>query len=198
MSGNSILGAAKEVLKKWERGDRPAREDYTYYAEKTTNLDPVDGHCTPNVAYGYVAEAVLAEVNTQTGQVTLKKVICADDVGKAINPQLVQGQIEGAVVQASGYLLLENWKQKEGKVLTKELSTYLIPTILDIPEETKSVILEYHEPRGPYGARGMGEMPYLPFAPAVIEAVYQATGKRFYNFPLTDEVVLRGLGKISD
>jgi len=198
MSGNYILGAAKEVLKKWERGDRPAREDYTYYAEKTTNLDPVDGHCTPNVAYGYVAEAVLAEVNTQTGQVTLKKVICADDVGKAINPQLVQGQIEGAVAQASGYLLLENWKQKEGKVLTKELSTYLIPTILDIPEETKSVILEYPEPRGPYGARGMGEMPYLPFAPAVIDAVYQATGKRFYNFPLTDEVVLRGLGKISD
>jgi CO/xanthine dehydrogenase Mo-binding subunit len=198
MSGNSILGAAREVLKKWERGDRPAREDYTYYAEKTTNLDPVDGHCTPNVAYGYVAEAVLAEVNSQTGQVTLKKVICVDDVGKAINPQLVQGQIEGAVVQASGYLLTENWKQKDGKVLTKELSTYLIPTILDIPEETKSVILEYPEPRGPYGARGMGEMPFLPFAPAVIDAVYQATGKRFYSFPLTDEVMLRGLSKIGD
>ena len=141
---------------------------------------------------------MLAEVNTQTGQVTLKKVICANDVGKAINPQLVEGQIEGAVAQATGYALLENWIQKDGKVLTKELSTYLIPTILDIPEETKSVILEYPEPRGPYGARGMGEMPYLPFAPAVIDAVYQATGKRFYNFPLTDEVMLRGLGKIGD
>ncbi len=198
MSGNSILGAAKEALNKWQQGERPARADYTYYAPKTTNLDPVDGHCTPNVAYGYVAEAVLAEVNTQTGQVTLKKVICANDVGKAINPQLVQGQIEGAVAQATGYVLMENWKQKDAKVLTKELSTYLIPTILDIPEETKSVILEYPEPRGPYGARGMGEMPYLPFAPAVVDAVYQATGKRFFSFPLTDEVMLRGLGKIGD
>ncbi len=198
MAGNSILGAASEVLQKWEQGERPARVDYTYYAEKTSNLDPIDGHCTPNVAYGYVAEAVLAEVNTQTGQVTLKKVICANDVGKAINPQLVQGQIEGAVAQATGYLLTENWKQVDGKVLTKELSTYLVPTILDIPEETKSIILEYPEPRGPYGARGMGEMPYLPFAPAVIDAVYQATGKRFYYFPLTDEAVLRGLGKICD
>ncbi|MEA4812116.1 MAG: xanthine dehydrogenase family protein molybdopterin-binding subunit [Anaerolineaceae bacterium] len=198
MAGNAILGAAKEALARWEKGERPVKVDYTYYADKTTNLDAVDGHCIPSVAYGYVAEAVLAEVNTETGQISLKKVICADDVGKAINPQLVEGQIEGAIVQAAGYTLLENWVQRDGRVLSKEFSTYLIPTVLDIPEQTQSVILEYPEPRGPYGARGMGEMPYLPFAPAVIEAVYHATGKRFYSFPLTDEVVLRGLGKLDE
>jgi CO/xanthine dehydrogenase Mo-binding subunit len=118
-------------------------------------------------------------------------------VGKAINPQLVEGQIEGAVVQAAGYTLLEDWKKKDGKTITDRLSRYLIPTVKDIPENTRSVIMELADPIGPYGARGVGEMPYLPFAPGVLEAVYQATGVRFDRFPLTDEVVLRGLGKLS-
>lgn len=81
--------------------------------------------------------------------------------------------------------------------MTKELSTYLIPTVLDIPDRTRSVILEYPDPIGPYGARGMGEMPFLPFAPAVIDAVHHATGVRFHRFPLTAERVLRGLGKLA-
>ncbi len=196
MAGNSIKGAAKEALELWNRGQRPVRVEHVYYAPPTSKLDPIDGHCIPNFAYGYVAETVLAEVNTQTGEVHLREVICTDDVGKAINPALVEGQIEGAVVQATGYALLEDWKQKDAKALTKELSTYLIPTILDIPDKTRSVILEYPDPIGPYGARGMGEMPYLPFAPAVIAAVEAAIGVRFDTFPLTAERVLRSLGKI--
>ena len=78
----------------------------------------------------------------------------------------------------------------------KRLSRYLIPTVRDIPVKTRSVIMELADPIGPYGARGVGEMPYLPFAPGVLEAVYQATGVRFNRFPLTDETVLRGLGKL--
>lgn len=197
MSGNSILGAAKQALERWQAGDRPAIGDYVYRPPATSPMDKTDGHCYPNFAYGYVAEAVLAEVNTQTGEIRLKNVICADDVGKAINPRLVEGQIEGGVVQAAGYTLMENFITQEGKTLTKELSTYLIPTSADIPEHVESLILEYPDPIGPYGARGMGEMPYLPFAPAVVDAVYQAIGVRFDHFPLTAETVLRGLGKIS-
>jgi len=196
MSGNSILGAAKEALTRWEAGDRPAIGDFVYWAPATTPIDKIDGHCYPNFAYGYVAEAVLAEVNAQTGEIKLKNVICADDVGKAVNPNLIEGQIEGGVVQAAGYTLMENFLTKEGKTLTKELSTYLIPTSADIPDHIESLILEYPDPIGPYGARGMGEMPFLPFAPAVIDAVYQAIGVRFEHFPLTAETVLRGLGKI--
>ncbi len=122
--------------------------------------------------------------------------ICADDVGRAVNPQQVQGQIEGAVVQAAGYALMENMLQRDGRLLTDKLSTYLIPTVLDIPERVESLILEYPDPIGPYGARGMGEMPYLPLAAAVTAAVHAATGVWFDQFPLVPERVLRGLGRI--
>jgi CO/xanthine dehydrogenase Mo-binding subunit len=150
----------------------------------------------PNFAYGYVAEVVEVEVNTHTGKVKIKKVVCADDVGKAINPIQVKGQIEGGVVQAAGYTVLENFIQKDGFVKTKSLSTYLIPTIMDIPDETESIIVETADPLGPLGARGMGEMPYLPFAPAIIAAVHDATGVWFDSFPLTEEKILQGLGEL--
>lgn len=196
MGGNSIIGAAKLALEKWAEGNRPAIGSYVYRPPKTTPLDPVDGHCYPNFTYGYAAQAFLVDVDTRSGNVQLREVISVDDVGQAINPQLVEGQIEGCVVQASGYTLMEDWKKKDAKALTDRLSRYLIPTVKDIPIKTRSVIMELADPIGPYGARGVGEMPYLPFAPGVVEAVYQATGVRFNRFPLTDEVVLRGLGKL--
>jgi CO/xanthine dehydrogenase Mo-binding subunit len=103
------------------------------------------------------------------------------------------GQIEGAVVQALGYALLEDFRTADGRVLTDRLSTYLIPTVLDIPGAVESVVVEVPDPNGPFGARGMGEMPYLPAAPAVIAAVHHAIGIRFDDFPLTAERVWRGL-----
>ncbi len=196
MAGNSIRGAAQLALEKWHREERPAVAEYQYRPPKTTPMDPETGKAEPNFAYGYVAEAVDVEVDTETGEIKIKKVICADDVGCAINPQQVQGQIEGSVVQAAGYTVLENFIQKDGRVLTKHLSTYLIPTILDIPDEVQSILVETPDPNGPWGARGMGEMPYLPFAPAVIDAVHDATGVWFDEFPLTPERILRGLGKL--
>jgi CO/xanthine dehydrogenase Mo-binding subunit len=196
MAGNSIIGAAKIALEKWDEGNRPAMGSFVYRPEKTTPMDPVDGHCYPNFTYGYVAQAFLVDVDTRSGEVSIRKAISVDDVGKAINPQLVVGQIEGAVVQATGYTLLEDWKKKDARVKTDRFSTYLIPTVKDIPDEMISVVMEEADPTGPYGARGVGEMPYLPVAPGIIEAVYQATGVRFHHFPLTAENVLRGLGKL--
>lgn len=196
MAGNSIIGAAKKALEKWAEGNRPAIGSYVYWPPKTTAMDPVDGHCNPNYAYGYVAQAFLVDVNTRTGEVHLKKVISVDDVGKAINPNLVVGQIEGAVVQSVGYSLMENWKKKDARALTDRLSTYLIPTVMDIPDVTQSVVMEEADEIGPFGAKGMAEMPSIPFAPGVVEAVFQATGVRFNYFPLTAENVLRGLGKL--
>jgi CO/xanthine dehydrogenase Mo-binding subunit len=82
---------------------------------------------------------------------------------------------------------------KNGHVLTPHLSTYLIPTISDVPERVQSIIIEQPDPRGPWGARGMGEMPFIPLAPALVAAVHDATGVWFDEFPLTPERVLRGL-----
>ncbi|MEI8130914.1 MAG: xanthine dehydrogenase family protein molybdopterin-binding subunit [Leptolinea sp.] len=196
MAGNSIRGAAEKALEKWNNEERPAIATYQYRPPKTTPYDPETGLSEPNFAYGYVAEAVDVEVDTETGQINLLKITCGDDVGRAINPQQVEGQVEGAVIQAAGYALLENFIQKNGQVLTQHLSTYLIPTILDIPVKVNSLILEYADPIGPFGARGMGEMPLLPLTPAITAAVHDATGVWFDEFPLIPERVLKGLGKV--
>ncbi len=197
MAGNAVRGAVERALRKWDDEERPAIATYTYLAPKTSPYDPETGQSTPNFAYGYVAQAVELEVDTETGFVRLLEVVSANDVGKAINPQQIEGQTEGAVVQAAGYALLENFIQENGYVLTSQLSTYLIPTVLDVPDKVKTVILEYPDPNGPWGARGMGEMPYIPLAPAVIAAIHDATGVWFDDFPLTPERLLRGMGRIS-
>ncbi len=193
MAGNSIKGACEQALQKWQAEERPAAATYQYRPPKTTPYDPQTGRAEPNFAYGYVAQAVLLDVDVETGRIFLRQVICADDVGRAVNPQQVQGQIEGAVVQASGYAILENFITQDGRIRTDKLSTYLIPTILDTPEQVESLILEYADPIGPWGARGMGEMPFLPLTPAIIAAVHEATGVWFHEFPLTPERVLRAL-----
>ena len=189
MAGNAIKQAALLAQEKWKNEERPAKGNYLYRPPATTPLDPETGKSEPNFAYGYVAEAIQLSLDTDTGQVQLEKVICADDVGKAVNPQQVQGQIEGAVVQAAGYAVLENFVQTGGIPLTRALSTYLIPTILDIPDQVDSLILEYPDPIGPYGARGMGEMPYLPLTPAVADAIHAACGIWMDEFPYTPERV---------
>jgi CO/xanthine dehydrogenase Mo-binding subunit len=197
LAGNAVKGAAEQALARWRDEERPSVAEYTYLAPKTTPFAEVDGEpSTPNFAYGYVAQSVDVEVDTETGVIHVTRVVSADDVGQAINPQQIVGQIEGAVVQAQGYAVLENFQTKDGYVLTPHLSTYLIPGVLDIPDRVDSIIVEHPDPRGPYGVRGMAEMPYLPLAPALVAAVHDATGVWFDDFPLTPERVLRGLGKI--
>jgi CO/xanthine dehydrogenase Mo-binding subunit len=189
MSGNSIRGAAQQALEKWVSEERPAVGTYRYRPPETTMLDPQTGKSEPNFAYGYVAQVVTVEVDMETGEVKILDVVSANDVGQAINPQQVRGQVEGGVVQAAGYAILEDFQQPDGVVQTDQLSTYLIPTVLDVPEEVRAVILEYPDPLGPYGARGMAEMPFLPLAPAVTAAIRNAVGVWIDEFPLTPERV---------
>jgi CO/xanthine dehydrogenase Mo-binding subunit len=195
MAGNAILGAAEAALKKWEDEERPATAEYKYEPPRTTPFDPKTGESMPNFAYGYVAESVELEVDTETGEVRILNVICANDVGKAINPQQIEGQIEGAVAQAAGWALIENFIEEGGVPKTTLFSTYLIPTVLDVPDHVEPVIIENADHVGPWGVRGMAEMPYIPFAPAVMAAMKEATGVWFDEFPLTAERVLKKLGK---
>jgi len=196
MAGNAIKGAAEAALKKWRAEEHPAVAEFKYLAPPTTHMDHETGYSMPNFSYAYVAQAVEVEVDLDTGHVHVLRVVSADDVGKAINPNLVVGQIEGAIVQAHGYAVTEDFKTKDGRVLSDQLSTYLLPTVLDIPEKIESVIVEVPDPNGPWGARGMGELPFLPYAPAVAAAIHDATGVWINEFPFTPERVLRALGKI--
>ena len=194
MTGNAILGAAEEAAKSWLNGDRPAIGEFRYVPPPTEPLDPQGlAPTTPNFAYGYVAEAVDLSVDVETGHIVVHDVVCAVDVGRIVNRALVVGQVEGAIVQAHGYALSENLHVVDGRILNPRFSGYLIPGISDIPERVRSVLLEVPDPRGPFGLRGMAEMPFLPYTPAVASALYDATGVWFDNFPLTPSRVLEGL-----
>lgn len=193
MAGNAIRGAAEKALAAWEAEERPATGHYRYVPPPTTLYEAETGVCMPNFSYGYVAEMVEVTVDIDTGHIHLDRVVCADDVGKALNPQLVEGQIEGAVVQALGYAVMEHLQVQDGRIQNPYLSQYLIPGIRDVPERVESVILEYPDPLGPWGARGMAEMPFLPLAPAIAAAVHDATGVWFDEIPLLPYKVVEKL-----
>ena len=190
MAGNAIQGAALQAKQMWEdEEDRPCVATYRYTPRPTSIYDPETGASDPNITYGYCAQAAEVEVDLDTGHITVLHLWSANDVGKAINPQQVEGQIEGAVAQSVGWAIQEDLKQENGRILTNQLSTYLIPTVLDVPVEMHPIVLEYPDPQGPLGARGMAEMPFIPTAPAIAAAVHAATGVWFHDLPLTPERV---------
>lgn len=193
MAGNAVIKAAAAALKKWENEERPAIGEVTYHSPATTGMNEQDGFGVPNYGFGYAAETVSIKLDKKTGEIEILTAICCNDVGKAINPTQVRGQIEGCVVQALGYSMMEEFLQKQGRVMTDSFATYLVPTIKDIPHSFESIILEIPDPNGPYGARGMGEIPFGPFAPALCAAFHAATGIWVHSIPLKPEKVLNAL-----
>ncbi|MGD2061309.1 MAG: xanthine dehydrogenase family protein molybdopterin-binding subunit [Acidimicrobiia bacterium] len=196
MQGNAILGAAEEAQKRWLEGDRPATGEFRFEPPPTELLDPDGGPSMPNFAYGYVAEAVDVSVDIETGVIRVDRVVACTDVGRALNPQLVEAQTEGAVVQAHGYAVTEHLQVRDGRIVNPRLSQYLIPGIGDAPRRIETVIYEHPDPLGPYGARGMAEMPYIPYAPALAAALFDATGVWFNDLPLTPDRVAGLLGAL--
>jgi len=194
MAGRAVHDAAAGALEAWGRtDDQHVQATAQYRPPATTALDPATGESRPNYAYGYAAQAVEVEVNTLTGQVRVLTVISVHDVGRAINRQQVEGQIEGCIAQGIGYALLEDLKTRAGRILTPHLSTYLLPTVLDMPPEIVPVILELADPNGPFGARGVAEMPLVPITPAIAAAIHDAVGVWVIAQPMTPERVLAAL-----
>jgi len=187
MMAHSVFGAAKDALKKWQEEERPARAHHVYRPRATTPIDKETGHGDPNITYGYVAASAEIEVDIETGHIHVRRLVCADDVGKAVNPQQVVGQIEGGLVQGLGWTHLENFVTQNGQVLSSHFSTYLIPSILDVPDCIDSVIVENPDPHGAVGIRGMAEMPLLVVAPAIIAAIHDATGVWVNELPVTPD-----------
>ena len=198
MGGRAVREAALAARAKWsDTEEYEAEAEIQYRPPATTALEPETGRGRPNYCYGYAAQAVEVEVNTLTGQVRVPRVISVHDVGRAINMQQVEGQIEGCLAQALGYALLENFQVRAGHVLTPYFSTYLLPTTLDMPTEIIPVVLELADPNGPYGARGVAEMPLVPLAPAIAAAIHDATGAWLTQQPMTPERVLAALRTLS-
>lgn len=145
-----------------------------------------------SASYGFGAQAAEVEVDLETGKVRVLKIVAAHDVGKAINPMAVEGQIEGGVTMALGYALTEELQVKEGRVLNPSFLDYRMPTALDVPK-IEAVIVETEDPEGPFGAKGVGEQPTNPTAAAIANAIYAATGVRMTQLPMTSERVLKAL-----
>ncbi len=194
MGGRAVRDAAVAAKEKWGFTDEEHVEATVQFRPPaTTRLDAVTGAGRPNYCYGYAAQAVEVEVNVLTGQVQVLRIISVHDVGQAINHQQVEGQIEGCLAQAVGYALLEHFQVKDGRVLTPYFSTYLLPTVLDMPVEVVPVVLELADPNGPYGARGVAEMALVPFTPAVASAIHDAVGVWVMDQPMTAERVLEAM-----
>ena len=141
----------------------------------------------------FAAQFADVEVDTETGQVHVRKLVSAVDCGTPIHPKLAEGQIEGAVAQALGYALYEEvLLDRTGKVLNPNFLDYKIASSLDVPEMV-SILVSTDEPTGPYGAKAAGEVPIDGPAPAIVNAICDATGVRMYRIPATGERVWRGL-----
>ena len=196
LAGGAVHAAAMDALQRYQGSEEQhVVATANFRPPATTALDPATGAGRPNFCYGYAAQAVVVDVNTITGNVSVRAIVSAHDVGKAINRQQVEGQIEGCLAQALGYTLLENFIVRDGQVMTPHFSTYLLPTSLDMPIEIVPVILELADPVGPFGARGMAEMPLVPFAPAVAAALHDAVGIWLSDLPFTPERVVTALIK---
>lgn len=142
----------------------------------------------------FAAQVVELEVDPESGLVQVLHVWAAHDVGKAINPENVEGQIEGGFVQGLGYALFEKIKFNNGKALNTNLADYKLPTALDVPP-IDTAIIENMEPSGPFGAKGAGEGPLVPCPPAIANAIFSVLGVRIKELPLTPEAVLNALRK---
>jgi CO/xanthine dehydrogenase Mo-binding subunit len=142
--------------------------------------------------FSFGTQAAEVEVDPETGQIHVLKVVAAHETGTTINPLMAEGQIEGSVVQGIGYALMEQLVHKDGRVINDRFLDYKIPNIGDVPE-IKAICVESEGTNGPFGAKGIGEPGLVPTAPAIANAVFDAIGVRFYELPLTRERVLEAL-----
>lgn len=170
---------------------------YVFMAEETYDpvTKPLDekGQGVPYALYGYGAQIMELSVDVRLGTLKLDHITTAHDVGKAINPMLVEGQIEGGVAQGIGMAIMEDYQPGR----TENLHDYLMPSIGDMPEFTH-IIVEVEDPVGPYGAKGLGEHVLIPTAPAIINAIRHATGAIVRNLPATPDKVLTAIRAIQE
>jgi len=191
VSGNAARLAARDVAQQFAAADSATRikAQHEYLAPETK---PLGTGGDMHVAFSFCVQAALCEIDMRTGEVSVHKVIAAHDVGRAINPLTLEGQIEGGIVMCIGYALTEHYIQEEGRPWTKVIARYKTPSITHAPAIV-SHIVEHNTAAGPYGAKGVGELPSIPTSAAITNAIYRATGVRMRSLPVDQDELLRAI-----
>ncbi|HNC07967.1 MAG TPA: molybdopterin-dependent oxidoreductase, partial [Anaerolineales bacterium] len=187
VNGHSMTYA--EVYNEMTALGQQPRVRYEYEAPKT---QPLGTGGDMHFAFSFGVQAAEVEVNKRTGEVNVLKVISANDVGMAVNPLGLQGQVEGGVMMGLGNCLTEDFIVENGNVVTDHLARYRVPGIMLTPEIT-SIIVEHPVAAGPYGAKGVGEISSIPTTPAITNAIYNAVGVRVDKLPVDQELIAREL-----
>jgi xanthine dehydrogenase D subunit len=190
LSGGKVVSRAAGVLADLAvlLGDVVVEETVTWRHRPTHPLDPETGQGNAHVQYAFAAHRAVVDVDTELGLVKVVELTTAQDVGKAMNPLAVEGQIHGGSAQGLGLALLEEIQVVDGVVRNPSFTDYLIPTILDMPP-MRLDILELADPHAPYGLRGVGEPPTLSSTPAIVAAVRAATGRPLRRVPLRPDEI---------
>lgn len=175
----------------YKRGGAPIMA-VGFWVPDTEIPDPVTKYGNIAPAYPFACQIAEVEVDPETGQVHMMNYVAAHDVGRAINPQATQGQIEGGVAQGIGWALMENMVTDKGRIVNPNFRDYVIPGPLDLPP-IQSILVEPIEPNGPFGAKGIGEPALNPSPAAVANAIYDAIGVRMTELPFTSEKILKAL-----
>jgi CO/xanthine dehydrogenase Mo-binding subunit len=188
LDGDKVVDAGGEVLADLVDvlGDEVIEETVEWRHRPTHPVDPETGQGNAHVQYAFSAHRAVVDVDVELGLVKVVALDTAQDVGKAINPDAVVGQIQGGSAQGMGLALMEEVVVSDGIVRNPSFTDYLIPTILDMPP-MKIEVLEYADPHAPYGVRGVGEPPTISSGPAVAAAIRAATGRALRRVPIRPE-----------
>jgi CO/xanthine dehydrogenase Mo-binding subunit len=185
------LGDIAEIL-----GDEVIEEEREYRHRKTFPLDPETGRGDAHVAFAFAAHRAVADVDRDLGLTRVVEIATAQDVGRALNPQAVEGQIEGGIAQGLGLALMEEIQLAGGKITNASFTDYLIPTVLDMPT-IRARILELGDPESPYGIKGVGEPPTISSTPAIVAALRAASDRPLTRVPVRPDDIV-GLARKRD
>jgi xanthine dehydrogenase D subunit len=189
LDGGNVISGGREVASLAELlGDEEIEETVEFHHKETFPLDE-RGQGDAHVQFAFAAHRAVVDVDTELGLVRVMEIATAQDVGKAMNPQALEGQIEGGIAQGLGLALLEEIQIKEGKIQNASFTDYLLPTILDMPS-VRMEILELADPEAPYGLKGVGEPPTIASTPAVVAALRSATGRELPRVPVRPEQIV--------
>lgn len=191
LAGGNIVSKSRGTLAQLFDllGEEEIEETREFRHKPTSPLDPETGQGDAHVAFAFAAHRAVVDVDAGLGLVRVVEIATAQDVGKALNPQAVEGQIEGGIAQGLGFALMEELQSEGGKIRNASFTDYLIPTILDMPT-VKADILELGHPESPYGVRGVGEPPMISSPPAIVAALRQACGVDFRHIPVRPEHII--------